>query len=120
MAGGQGPVSLDQPFAVQNIRDARHGFGRLVAQLRLGNLRAGGDFGVEQAVRVVEGRPEHLAAGKVLVGRRHAPFGMHGGGVDGARVAETRQGGAVGAHQEDRLDEIAARLHDGERCELAS
>ena len=37
----------------------------------------------------------------------------------GTRVAEARQGGAVGAHEEDRLDQVAARLLDGERGELA-
>jgi hypothetical protein len=34
--------------------------------------------------------------------------------VSTGRVAEAGQRGAIGAHQEDRLDEIAARLHDGE------
>ena len=43
---------------------------------------------------------------------------MHRRGVDRARIAETRQRGAVGAHQEDRLDQVAARLHDGERRKL--
>ena len=33
----------------------------------------------------------------------------------GLRVAEARQRGAIGAHQEDRLDHVAARLDDGER-----
>ena len=37
----------------------------------------------------------------------------------GSRGAEARQRRAEGAHQEDRLDQVAARLLDRERRELA-
>ena len=87
---------------------------RLALQ-RLGDVGAGGKLGIEQPVGVVEGRAEQLAAGQVLVGRRHAPLDQHGAGVDRPCVAEARQRGAIGAHQEDRLDHVAARLDDGER-----
>ena len=40
-------------------------------------------------------------------------------GVERLGVAEARQRGAVGAQQEDRLDQVAARLLDGQRGELA-
>ena len=36
----------------------------------------------------------------------------------GCEIAEARQRGAIGAHEEDRLDQVAARLHDGERREF--
>ena len=68
---------------------------------------------------VVEGRPEDLAAGNVLEGRGHPPLHPHRAGLDRLAGAEARQRGAEGADQEDRLDQIAARLLDGERRELA-
>ncbi len=74
---------------------------------------------VEQAVGVIEGGAEHLAARNVLVGGGDAPFHAHAAGVHRRAVAEAGQGGAEGAHEEDRLDEIAARLLDGERGERA-
>ena len=40
-------------------------------------------------------------------------------GIDRLGRAEARQGGAEGAHQEDRLDHVAARLLDGERRKFA-
>ena len=39
--------------------------------------------------------------------------------VERLGIAEARQGGAIGAHQEDRLDQVALRLLDGERGEVA-
>ncbi len=68
---------------------------------------------------VVEGRPEHLAARHVLEGRGDAAAHLHRAGVDRLGRAEARQRGAEGAHQEDRLDHVAARLLDGERRQLA-
>ena len=70
-------------------------------------------------MRVVEGRAEHLAAGQVLEGRRDAPLDRHGGGVDRLADGDPRQGRAIGTQQEDRLDQIAARLLDGERRQAA-
>ena len=74
---------------------------------------------VEQAMGVVVGRAQHLAARHVLEGRRDAPLGHHGRGVERQRIAEARQGRAIGAQQEDGLDQVAARLLDGERGERA-
>ncbi len=68
---------------------------------------------------IVEGRSEDLAARDVLEGRRDAAFGHHAGGVDRLRIAEARQRRAVGAQQEDRLDEVATRLLDGKCGERA-
>ncbi len=68
---------------------------------------------------VVEGRPQHLAAGNVLEGGRDTAGDLHGAGIDGLGGAEARQGGAEGAHEERRLDEIAARLLDGQGREVA-
>ena len=87
---------------------------------RLGDIGApSASDGIEQAVGVVEGRAEQLAARQILVGRRDAALDQHRAGVDRPRIAEARQRRAIGAHQEDRLDQVAARLHDGERGELA-
>ncbi len=44
---------------------------------------------------------------------------MHGAGIDRLGGAEARQGGAEGADEEGRLHEIAARLLDGQRREVA-
>ena len=68
---------------------------------------------------IVEGRAENLAAGNVLEGRGHPPLHPHRAGLDRLAGAEARQRGAEGADQEDRLDQIAARLLDRERRELA-
>ncbi len=73
-------VGFDQPLAGEDVGDARHRFGRRRALLAVrATSRAVGQFGIEQAVRVVEGRAEHLAAGQVLVGRRHAALDQHRG-----------------------------------------
>ena len=68
---------------------------------------------------VVVGRPQHLPAGQVLVNRRDAPLQPHV--FAGQRLADrqARQGGAIGAQQEDRLHQIAAGLFDGQRRQLA-
>ncbi len=63
-------------------------------------------------MRVIVGRPEDLAARDVLEGRGDAPFGDHPGRVERLGVAEAGQGRAIGAQQEDRLDQVAARLLD--------
>ena len=68
---------------------------------------------------VVVGRAKHLAARHILEGGRDAALRHHVGGVERFRRAEARQGRAIGAQQEDRLDEVAARLLDGKRCEAA-
>ncbi len=68
---------------------------------------------------IVEGRPQHLAARQILVGGGNPSFGMHHRRVDRPCVPKAGQGGAVGAHQKDRLDQIASRLHDGQRGKLA-
>jgi len=70
-------------------------------------------------VRVIERRPEHLAARQILERRRDAPPDFHCASVDRLRRAESRQGRTISAHQEDRLDQVAARLFDRERGQLA-
>ncbi len=108
-------IRLDQAFAGEDVGDARHGVRLAGALQRLGDVAAGGKLGIEQAVGVVEGRAEQLAAGQILVGRRDAPLDQHRAGVDRPGVAEARQRRAIGANQEDRLDHVAARLNDGQR-----
>ena len=68
---------------------------------------------------IVEGGAENLAARKVLEGRRNSPANVHGRGVDWLAGAEARQRRAERAQQEDRLDQVAARLLDRERGQLA-
>ena len=68
---------------------------------------------------VVKGGTENLTAGDVLEGRGNAAAYLHPGGVYRLAGAEPRQRGAESANQEDRLDQIAARLLDRERCKLA-
>ena len=116
---GRGLV-LDQPFAVEQLGDARHGvrwrgrrlFGR--RRRRFLDQRE-----IEQSVGVVEGRAQHLAARQVLIGRRDAPSDRHLSGVDRLARAEARQRRAVGPQQEDRFDQVAARLLDRQRRECA-
>ncbi len=112
----QRTVFLNQAFIGENVGHTRHGFFGLAA--RLGRCRFGvfGQFRVKQAVRVVEGGAEKLPARQILVGGGDAPLDQHGRRVDGARIAEARQGGAVGAQKEDRLDHVAARLLHSKRC----
>ena len=73
---------------------------------------------IEQPVGVVVGRAQHLAARQVLVGRRDAAADRHAGGVDRLRRAEAGQGGAIGAHQEGGLDDVALRLLQRQRREI--
>ena len=75
--------------------------------------------GIEQAMGVVEGRPEDLPARQILERRGDPAAHLHRAGVDRLGRAEARQRRAEGAHQEDRLDQVAARLLDGERRQFA-
>ena len=70
---------------------------------------------VDQAMGIVERRPQHLPAGQILVGRGNAAAQRHCGGVDRLGEAEARQRGAIGADEKDRLDQVAARLLDRQR-----
>jgi hypothetical protein len=107
---------LQHAFALQNVADPRQRAVGVGGRGRRGRPVAnGGQREVEQAMGVVVGRAQHLAARHVLEGRRDAPLGHHGRRVEGQRIAEARQGRAIGAQQEDRLDQVAARLLDGER-----
>jgi hypothetical protein len=74
---------------------------------------------IEQPMGVVEGRTENLAARNILEGRGNPAPHLHPAGVDRLGGAEPRQRGAERAHQENRLDHVAARLLDGKRGEFA-
>ncbi len=78
-----------------------------------------GQLRIEQPMGVIEGRPEDLAARDILEGRGNPPPHLHPAGIDRLGRAEPRQRGAERAHQEDRLDHVAARLLDGKRREFA-
>jgi hypothetical protein len=67
------------------------GAGRRFSLWGLRGRAFGGQRKVEQAVGVVEGRAEDLAAGEVLEGGRDAPVAAHGAGVERPGGAETGQ-----------------------------
>ncbi len=81
--------------------------------------RGFGQGWVQQAVGVVVGRAEQLAAGHVLEDGRDPPAHLHGAGIHGLAMGEAGQGGAVGAEQEGGFDQVALGLQDGPGCELA-
>ena len=85
----------------------RRGAGR-------GHVGAIGQRRIEQTMGIVEGRSEDLPAGQVLENRGDASPDIHVGSVERLGRAEARTGGAKGAQQEDRLDQVAARLLDRE------
>src|SRR5215467_14270354 len=64
-------------------------------------------------MRVIEGGAEDLSAGQILKGRRDAAADLHARSIDRNTGTETWQGRAIGTQQEDRLDQVAARLLDG-------
>ena len=68
---------------------------------------------------VVEGRAENLPARNILEGRGNPPAHLHRAGIDRLGGAKARQRRAERPHQEDRLDQVAARLLDRERRKLA-
>src|SRR5262249_61888179 len=74
---------------------------------------------VEQPVRIIERRPEHLSAGQILENGGDAPSNVHARGVERRGRAQARAGGAKRAQEKDRFDQVSARLLDGERRELA-
>ena len=112
------PSGSIRPFVGQQVGDARRRLSTAGFAGCGGDVGTFGDRRIEQAVRVVEGRTEQLAARQVLERRRDAPFDSHLACLDRPAEAEARQRGAIGAHQKDRLDQIAARLHDSERCKF--
>ena len=87
-----------------------HRFGRITLALQHADL--------QQAVRVIQRRPQNLAARNVLEGRRDAADGeeIRLGDRLGDRQARLRR--AVGAQQQNRLVEIAARLGQRQRCQI--
>ena len=115
VAGPGGMVGLGERGGTEQVGNARH--------LRLGpgrgaGLRAAAVTVGEQPVRVVEGGAELLATGQVLERRRDPSLRWQPGPLDRHRVAEARQGGAVRAHQRDRLEHVSLRLQDGARGQL--
>src|SRR5882672_7162107 len=68
---------------------------------------------------VVESRSKHLTTRNILEGRGDPAAYLHPSGIDRFGRAEARQSGAERAQQENRLDQVAARLLDREGCEFA-
>ena len=74
---------------------------------------------VEQAMRIVEGGAKNLSPRNVLEGSGDAAFHPHAARVDGVRVAKAGQRRPRRPDKEDRLDQVAARLLDGEGRKFA-
>src|SRR6202043_1221133 len=110
---------LDQAVAAENVGDARRSSDRSLRRRGYLRHKTFGEPRVQEAMGVVEGRPEDLAARNILEGGGNPPPHLHPPRVDRLGRAETRQGGAEGADQEDRLDHVATRLLDRQRSELA-
>ncbi|MDT4806004.1 hypothetical protein FQZ97_388220 [compost metagenome] len=102
---------IDQVVLRQQVGNARHGAvqGILARGQGIG-LALRQQREVQQALGVVVGRPQDLAAGHVLEGGRDPALQTHAPGIDRLRVAVARQGRAVGAQQEHGLDHVASRL----------
>jgi len=108
-----------QAFRSQQVEHARAGSQRRFrVALRAGMFAFGEQAEVQQAMAVVEGRAEQLAARQVLEGRRDPPGRAHLGGFQRHAVAEAGQGGAVGPQQEDGFEQVASRLLDRQRSQL--
>ena len=109
-------LAFDQIVASDQIRHARRGRRGADWRTRRRRRLAGAlEIEVEQAMRVIKSRAQHLSAGQILERRGDATAKRHRGGVQRLGEAEPRQRGAIGAHQEDRLDHIPARLFDRKR-----
>src|SRR5262249_32551783 len=90
---------------------------RAAFSLRWRLIGGRGRLRLQETVGVVKGRPEDLAAGQVLECCGDASAHGHGRGVDRLARTEARQGSAESPEQKDRLDQVTARLLDGQRRE---
>ena len=109
---------FDQPVAMQEIGHMRHRTVAIGCGGGRGNVAIGGKFEIQQPMRVVEGRPQNLPARQILERRADPAVDGHGGGIQRPRRAEAWQRRAIGADQEHRLDQIAARLLDRQGREV--
>ncbi len=74
---------------------------------------------IEQAVGIVVSGAQQLAAGDIFVDRGDAALEAHPGGINRFADRQPRQGGAVGAQQENGFDVIAAGLLQRQRRQFA-
>lgn len=95
----------------QQVGDARHGrVQRFLARRQGIGLAPGFQRKIQQALGVIVGRPQDLAARHVLERGRNAALQAHAARVQRLRVTKARQRGAIGAQQEHRLDRVAGGL----------
>ena len=115
----RGKLRLQQTLVAKNVGHARHGRRqRLLRHLR---LRVNGlllEREVKEAVGIVIGGAKNLPAGEILECGGDASANGHGARIHRLRRTKTRQGRAIGAHQESRLDRVALRLLQGERGQI--
>ena len=104
-----------QAFRAQQLKHARYvRFGGCRCRARHLRCCVFSEREIQKPVRVIKRRPQHLPAGDVLEGSRHAPLDAHGLGVHRHGGTKSRQRGARRTDEKDRLDQIAARLFDGQ------
>jgi hypothetical protein len=108
--------AFDQRFRVQQIQYARHGIGQWLGCLCRG-IRCC-RFELKQALGVVVGRAEHLAAGDILERARHATVHAHRIGIQRLGVTKAGQRGAIGAQQKNRLEHVTGGLAHRHRGQL--
>ncbi|MNF89894.1 hypothetical protein D3C84_724390 [compost metagenome] len=110
---------LDQAFPGQQTEHSRARFkAGIRRRLRPRVLTFGEQRKVQQAMGVVEGRPQQLPARYVLERGREASAELHVLRVDRQARAEARQRGAISAQQENRLHHVPCRLFDRQRGQL--
>ncbi len=109
---------LDQVLAGDDVRDAGRKAGLRRRRRGRRGVRRLCQFEIEQAMRIVERRPQHLTARQVLVGRGNAPRDPHPLRRERFSEAEPGQCRPVGADQEDRLDHVATGLLDSDGREV--
>ena len=88
---------FSQPLLYQQIENVRCGFRRPFGGIQRRRFAVGQQSEIKQAVGVIVGRAEHLAAGNILIHRRNTALQAHAGGIDRFAHRQPLQGGAVGA-----------------------
>ena len=112
--GGYGRGGRGSGVFMSGLRLCPVGTGLCPACSGRVRFRAGDQGAVQQAVGIVEGGPQDLAAGQILPGGGNAAADAHAVRVHGQARYKARQGGAVGTQQKDRFLQIACGLLDGQ------
>ena len=112
-------LGLRQPLLREQAKDVRRRLCFAIGLLHRRRFAVGQQGKIEQAMGVVVGGAQQLAAGNVFVHCGDAAFEAHLRSVNRFADRQPRQGGAVGAQQEDRFDVITAGLLERQRRQFA-